>query len=268
MTDSDTTNNPYNVLVATPSYDGKFEVRYVESLLNTISIASAYNIRVLPYFLCYDSLVQRPRNDYFRTAYYENVDALFFIDADIGFNPNDFIKLCKSPLDMVGATYRKKIESEELYAFKCLEKNGKFHITPDANGMLEVAGLGCGFLKLSRKAVKTLFEEESNLYHDASDPSNQKLITKSICECVLAKQGDNTFFISEDIVMCMKWRNLGGKVWLDTNINCSHTGPKSFDSNLQSWLKEWEKKLSINKPSIHLDKFINKFDSDKDFKLI
>ena len=86
-------NEPIKVLVASPGYDGRFDVRFLESITATIFLAAQHNIQVVPVYLCFDSLVQRVRNNYFRIAYNNNFDVLFFIDNDIGWNPQDFVNL-------------------------------------------------------------------------------------------------------------------------------------------------------------------------------
>lgn len=234
-------NEPIKVLLAAPSYDGRFDVRFMDSLINTIALCAQYNIKVFPYHLCYDSLIQRVRNDYFRVAYQSGVDVLFFIDSDIGWNPSDFVKLVLSDKDMIGGTYRKKTDDEELYAFKALGENSEnFAITPDENGILEVNGLGCGFLKLSRNCVKTLFENETGFYINKDDGQNSD-ITKNICECTT---NANNHFVSEDIIMGFKWQQLGGKVYLDTNISLVHVGNKAYTGNVQNWLSNWRSQFA------------------------
>lgn len=225
------------ILIGTPSYDGKVDVRYVDSLLNTLSVAANADIQVLPFFICNDSLVQRARNDIFAIAYNnKNIDQLVFIDSDIGWTPEDFMKIVMNENDMVGATYRKKHDDEELYAFKALEtyKPGEpesYNIVPDSNGILEVRGIGCGFLKLSRKCLDIMWEKEPKYYSD------QRGVIKNIFECIV--NTDNNF-VSEDIHMCEKWRELGGKVYLDTTITCTHTGTKTFNGNVANWLAAWK----------------------------
>lgn len=235
-------NEPITVLLASPSYDGRFDVRFMDSLINTISLCEKQNIKILPYFLCYDSLIQRARNDYFRTAYQSGVDALFFIDSDIGWNPSDFVKLVLSDKHMIGGTYRKKTDEEELYAFKALgNTQDTFQIVPDEYGLMEVAGLGCGFLKISKECVRILFESESKYYTD-SDSSKQDgpRVTKSICDCIV---NENNHFVSEDIIIGYKWMNLGGKVYLDTNIELTHVGNKEYKGSVKNWLADWKRKF-------------------------
>lgn len=231
-------NDIKKVLLATPSYDGRFDVRYVDSLIKTLELCAQNNIKVLPYFLCYDSLIQRARNDYFKVFYNnKELDVLFFIDSDMGWNPNDFIKLVNSDKDMIGATYRKKTDNEELYAFKALgEDENTFEITPDNDGLLKIAGIGYGFLKISRNCADMLFENEPNFYY--GDKNNSADIVKNICECVVNK---NNHFVSEDIIVGYKWRQMGGDVFLDTKIQCSHVGAKDYTGDVQSWLDNWRK---------------------------
>lgn len=238
-------NKVIRVLLATPSYDGRFDVRYVDSLLQTNELCIRNNIQILPYFLCYDSLIQRARNDYFRTAYQTGVDVLFFIDSDIGWNPQDFVKLVLSDKDMIGGTYRKKTDNEELYAFKAVGNTQKdFKIVPDADGLLEVSGLGCGFLKLSRKCIVELFESEKNYYTNDADTGGAMKITKNVCECVI---NSNNNFVSEDIIMGFKWQQLGYKVYLDTNIDLVHVGAKDYTGSVREWLSNWKRRFD-NQP--------------------
>lgn len=241
-------NEPIKVLLAAPSYDGRFDVRFMDSLINTMPLCEQNNIKVLPYFLCYDSLIQRARNDYFRVAYQTGVDVLFFIDSDIGWNPDDFVKLVLSDKDMIGGTYRKKNDEEELYAFKALGENSdNFNILPDENGILEVNGLGCGFLKLSKNCVKMLFENEKSFYISEKEGQQVPELTKNVCECTI---NFNNHFVSEDIIMGFKWQQLGGTVYLDTTIDLIHVGSKAYTGNVQNWLQNWRIKFASQNQNV------------------
>jgi hypothetical protein len=247
-------NTEIKVLLAAPSYDGRFDVRFLDSLISTIQLCNQYNIKILPYFLCYDSLIQRARNDYFLTAYNSEVDVLFFIDSDIGWNPNDFVKLVLSEKDMIGGTYRKKTDEEELYAFKALEKDENFDLNIMNDGLLEVQGLGCGFLKLSKRCIKLLFESEKKYYN------SEKGIVKNICDCIVNK---NNNFVSEDITMGFKWTDLGGKLYLDTTIKLTHVGNKAYTGDVAEWLNNWKIKLQSNKNNARSSEELSKyFDQD------
>lgn len=260
MNNNNYSNKNIRVLLASPSYDGRYDVRYLTSLYQTMIECNKYNITILPYFLCYDSLIQRARNDYFRTAYESKVDVLFFIDSDIGWKAEDFIKLVLSEKDIIGGAYRKKIESEELYAFKVLESSSdnNFNLKADENGILEVFGMGCGFLKLSRKCIEKLWENEKNFYYEEGNQGD-KTVVKNICECTI---NENNNFISEDIIIGAKWIKLGYKLYLDTNINCVHVGNKEYNGNVKSWLENWIKKFENNSLSTINEKLEKYFEED------
>lgn len=247
------------VLIATPSYDGKLDVYYIDSLLNTLSLAEKNNVEVYPLFICYDSLIQRARNDLFKLAYSNDIDNLFFIDGDVGWNPQDFYKLIKSDKDIIGGSYRKKTDNEELYVVKALDKdNSKLNLSVDKYGILEVAGLGCGFMKISRKAMNALWDI-SKPY--TSEKGDTRMVFEVVCE-----DGD---LISEDIYMCKKWRNLGNSIYLDTNITCSHTGAKTFVGDVGKWINSFRKQDQLGaQPTTDLSKYFVKNNDEDDFKVL
>jgi hypothetical protein len=47
---------------------------------------------------------------------------------------------------------------------------------------------------------------------------------------------ENGDLVSEDYVMCNKWKKLGYKVWLDPTITCNHIGIKKFKGDLNKFL--------------------------------
>jgi hypothetical protein len=255
-------NKKYKVIIGTPTYDGKIDIHYIDSLLNTLEQSDKENIEIYPLFICYDSLIQRARNDLFATAYNSSVDALVFIDADIGWNPQDFFKLIKNDKDLIGGSYRKKTDNEELYVVKALdEKDPSLKLEIDKNGIMEVAGLGCGFMKVSRNAITNIWNV-SKPYN--SEKGNNRMVFEVVCE--------NNDLISEDIYFCKKWRNLGNKVYLDTSITCVHAGTKTYTGNVRNWIESFKNKTSEtnSKSTINiLHKFTEQTQNiDDDFKVL
>ena len=47
---------------------------------------------------------------------------------------------------------------------------------------------------------------------------------------------ENGDLISEDFVLCNKWKSLGYKVWIDPTITCNHIGIKKYKGNLNNFL--------------------------------
>jgi len=205
------------VLIATPAYDGRLDVWYTTSLVNSVRIAQDNGIFLHPVFMSYDALVQRARNDLFRLAL--EYDAVIWIDADLEWNPMWIMELLGSDKDVIGGTYRKKTDDAELYTVKTKDLTA-------TDGLIKVDGLGMGFVKMSKKAVQALW--------DASQPyQNEGREGRMICDIQIV----DGQLVSEDNVVTRKLADLGFDIWLDPRMTCCHIGTKKFYGNFEDFAK-------------------------------
>ena len=214
------------VLIGTPSYDGRIDVWFANSLVATVKEAEKKGIHVHAIYTSYDSLVQRARNDLVRLALDGGYDTLFFIDSDVEWEPEWFFRLLERPEPIVGGALVKKFD-EEGYTVKILNKTLKYS---EDKKLLEVDGVGTGFLKVDKFALEELWLASDPYTHDGI---NQRMIFNLLID-------DDGDLISEDYVMCKKWQNLGYKVWLDPTITCNHFGLKKFKGDLNKFLDKQE----------------------------
>ena len=214
------------VLIGTPSYDGRIDVWFANSLVATVKEAEKKGIHVHAIYTSYDSLVQRARNDLVRLALDGGYDTLFFIDSDVEWEPEWFFRLLERPEPIVGGALVKKFD-EEGYTVKILNKTLKYS---EDKKLLEVDGVGTGFLKVDKFALEELWLASDPYTHDGI---NQRMIFNLLID-------DDGDLISEDYVMCKKWQNLGYKVWLDPTITCNHIGIKKFKGDLNKFLDKQE----------------------------
>ena len=209
------------VLIGTPSYDGRIDVWFANSLVATVKEAEKKDIFVHAIYTSYDSLVQRARNSLVKLALDGGYDDLFFIDSDIEWEPEWFFRLLNRPEPGVGGALVKKTDTEG-YTVKILDKTLKYS---SDKKLLEVNGVGTGFLKVSRFALEKLWE--------ASDPYTSEGEKHRMVFDIKVENGE---LISEDYIMCNKWQSLGYKVWLDPTITCNHIGVKKFKGDLNKFL--------------------------------
>ena len=207
------------VLVGTPCYDGRIDVWYVHALMNTIKESYTYDVEIIPMWVSFDALLQRARNDTLHIALSQEYDELFWIDSDIEWTPSDFFKILNYPVDVVGATYPKKSSIEE-YVFNNLKKKDP------TTGLIEVDGLGTGFVKMSRAAMQYLWDV-SDPYVDPKDFIERRMVFDVVIE--------NNGLVSEDIHAFKKLTKGGFKIWLDPDIICNHSGPKKYTGNFANW---------------------------------
>lgn len=219
-----------NVIIGTPAYSGHLDVWYVNSLINTIKLSAEKNVNITPLWVSFDALIQRARNDTIQIAAEGNYDDLIWIDSDIEWKPEWFFKLLDCPQDVVGGTYRKKGDIEEYV----LRKVNNGTIDPETN-LIEVDGLGTGFVKMSRSAVKHLWDV-SDSYIDPKDNKERKMVFDVVVK--------DSRLVSEDIVAFMKLKDAGFKIWLDPTMTCNHTGPYKFKGDFLQWFNNGMKTVS------------------------
>lgn len=211
------------VMLGTPSHDGKVEVVYLHSVLNTVKLCAENNIDVFPFHICYESLLQISRNDIFKAAVQSGVDDLVFVDSDQEWLPEQFLRVLNHPVDFVGCPVVKKGDIES-YNIKCL----KWPIPRDKNtGLLEVDSVGTGFMRLSRRAIEKMWNLGESYDSDKQTGNRNIFETKIV---------DGSFY-SEDVYFCKKWQDSGEKIYLDDEMTCSHVGTKKWSGNFNLWLK-------------------------------
>jgi hypothetical protein len=213
------------VMIGTPCYDGKIDVWHANSLVQTIKMSADLGVEIHPIWLSYDALIQRARNDVVSLMMDMECDDLIWIDADIDWNPTDFFKLLSYPVDVVGGTYRKKGDQEE-YVAKILDPT---RTVDPHTGLIEVEGLGTGFLRMSRKAVQHLWDTSPKYSERGRDIDRRWIFDVQI---------KNADLVSEDIHVCDRLREGGFSVWLDTQITCGHTGIKHFVGDFSAWFTQ------------------------------
>lgn len=206
------------VLVATPCYDGKVDVWYATSIINTVRLAQDSGVFVHPVFMSYDALIQRARNDLFRLAVEGDYDDMIFIDSDMEWDPRWILELLGRAEDVVGGTCRKKTDEQEIYVVKTR------NLTKE-NGLIKVEALGTGFVKISKKAFMALWETSPRYQNEGRE-------SRMVCDVQII---DGQLH-SEDTVMFSKLRGMNFDIWLAPHMTCNHIGTKKFQGNFENYL--------------------------------
>lgn len=208
------------VLIATPSYDGRLDAWYTNSLINTVVLGLQNEIAFQPVFMSYDALIQRSRNDLLEIAFSNDFDHILWIDSDIEWNPEWAVKLILSDKDVIGGTYPKK-SLEEQYTVKSEIKD----FVENDEGLVSVSSLGTGFLKVSKKAFTYLWDISQPYIHNGKE-------NRWVFE---VKVQDNDI-ISEDGLMCQKLKEGGFEIFLDISMTCNHIGTLKYQGNFKAFI--------------------------------
>ncbi len=232
------------VFIATPCFGGLVSQHYMQSILSLIQFASQKGFDAALALLGHDSLITRSRNTL--VSQFLNTPMathLLFIDADISFEAEQVYQMLSFDQDFVAGVYPLKVidwsnaairraatagESFEaapllyvgsLCAGNELQRDGRF-----ATGVY----CGGGFMMLKRQAIDRMIEAyPESRYKSAHAYSNARTeVNYALFDCMIDKE--TNVYVSEDFGFCQKWRDIGGKIWLDTEGRLTHIGAYSF----------------------------------------
>ncbi len=212
------------VFIATPSYDGKLESKYVSSLINTVNLLAREG-HTITWFSNKGALLCRSRNMVVNEFLKSKADKLVFIDSDIIWDAKDFLKLINRPEDLVGGNYLKK--DGATFAVNNIQERC-------SDSIAKIKALPTGFMKIERK-VFSIIETKLNLksYND-----------KGYIPFFQVKYFNN-ISISEDVWFCKQWRKTGGHCYVDLSIKLKHIGEQVFEKDPEVHFSENPKEVAV-----------------------
>lgn len=206
-----------------PCYGGMITEAFFISMLKFMAAANKLGLNFTVDTMVNESLIPRGRNSLVAKflAFEPKSSHLMFVDADIGFEPEEIVKLLLADKDVAGGLYPKKALPIQ-YVVNRIPNSQK------QGNLVEVANLGTGFMCIKREVIEKIIAHRPDLhYADAIgldpkfDPYKYALFDTSIDE-------NTREYLSEDYHFCKLWRSLGGKIWADLSIKLDHTGYYKF----------------------------------------
>ena len=241
--------------IATPNYGGVLCTTYVRSLLGLVNLVYSHGFSMQTRFLDGDSLITRARNrmvaEFMADPRWTH---LFWIDADIGFEPEAALRLLLSGRDVVAGVYPHKIDAwpargldEALPAgstradfearYASFPANLLAHgAQVDGDGFMEVLDAPSGFMLIARRVFDKMAAALPELRY-TPDTAGHPLVREGQGEQsllphyrffdVLAEPG-NGRYLTEDYAFCRRWQSIGGKVHVDARSRLTHQGHKTY----------------------------------------
>jgi len=233
-----------HLFVATPCFGGMVTQCYMQSAIALLQWADRGGHRVSLELLGYDSLITRSRNTLL-AKFLDSATAthLMFIDADIGFELRQVLRMLEFDQDVVGGVYPLKAidwetggrararagEAEETAPLRYVGVPCDGSELEHRNGFITGRFAGAGFLLIKRQALLAMTAAYSHTRylqtHTQAEPdrsANQYALFDPMIE------PDTGHYLSEDFAFCRRWRELGGKIWLDTQGQLTHVGAHEF----------------------------------------
>jgi hypothetical protein len=214
-----------SLLVSVPSHDGKYEAEFVRSLIGTkdlMATAGAY-MEVAELTYCADIALARSR--IFGVFLRSKHTHMLMIDADMGWVPQDVLRLFEHGHDFVCAAGPKKKYPLE-FAFESATEDGQAKpMRTGADGMtFEVTGVGMAFTMITRACA----EKMAAAYGDLTFEVDNGVVEYGVFDPLyLGKKR-----LSEDYSFCRRWTATGGKIHMLPHIRLKHVGPHTFEGCL------------------------------------
>lgn len=250
-----------HIFIATPCYGGQIGEPYFRSMMRLAILCNKFDIKYTISTLANESLITRGRNTLV-SFFMENKDAthLFFIDADIEFNPEDLLRqVAYDKPVVVGAYPKKAINWDSIISAARnpeLDENAQtieghssnyvvnFDFLKDENGnrtpqvqivdnLVRLKDAGTGFMCIKKEVIQQLMDAHPDLKYVNDINVDQKFEPFMYALFDTMIDPESRRYLSEDYMFCRLWQNMGGDVYLDPRTALNHVGHYTFRGNIR-----------------------------------
>lgn len=171
-----------------------------------------------------DSLVSRARNASLANFLESECDYLFTLDDDIALPTDGLSKLLDADKDIVGGLYRLKKpigDETDIKHLMALRLKPGSDLNIGWNEVKEVTYLSNGCIMHKRSFVEQMVKDYPHLkYVQNRTQKDQWALYMPFIY--------NNEYLSEDWAFCQRALDTGHKIWVHTNVLCSHMGMAEF----------------------------------------
>jgi hypothetical protein len=249
-----------HIFIATPCYGGQIGEPYFRSMMRLAILCNKYEIPYTISTLANESLVTRGRNTLV-SFFMENPQAthLFFIDADIEFQPEDLLRMVAYDKPVTVGAYPKKainwdsivnaarnIPSETSETIEGHSSNYvvNFDFLTDENGnrvpqvqivdnLVRLKDAGTGFMCIKKEVIQQMFDAHPEMKYVNDINVDQKFEPFMYALFDTMIDPESRRYLSEDYTFCRLWQNMGGDVYLDPRTALNHVGHYTFRGNIR-----------------------------------
>ena len=229
----------FKLAIATPFYEVKGWSPYISSLVTSIKALEEMKIPWDYFELSGDSYVDRAKNTLVHRFMESDCTHLMMIDSDMSWELEGFLRIIRAALagfELVGAGYPCKNKWDFYGCIPILDQE-----TGEVMGreiedirLLSMACVPGGFICYSRKAFE-MTQPKLNKYQDYVNDINYWEYFKCNIE------PESGIKVGEDVYFQIRYRELGGIVYLEPNATICHWGVKGWVGNYHVHLTETRK---------------------------
>lgn len=225
--------------IATPAYDGKVNSEYALSLAQGMQAMTLYGMNATAAVMGNGAFIDLARNAFVRMFLQTECTHLFFIDADLEFEPHAMAALVGANLPIVAGLYRRRQEPED-YPVRWVnhpEQGGLW--TEDNNRYLMCDRVPTGFMCIRRDVVEAMAADAIKL----NLPGKNEKDTPQLFYTFV---NEDNAFVGEDFAFCEDYRKKYGKpIHVLMDLNFKHGGYRcNFHDYLEKEIDKEQQKMA------------------------
>ena len=233
------------VFVAIASYDGKIDAHLAKALLNEQNLLHVQRWIMGFDVLEHNAIIATARNllvDHFLRDFYTwgpdgserlPYTDLLFIDADVTFERGAIARIVQHDADVVFGCPPMKLD-DECYPFE-FERNAEgYGYHDERNGLIPATFGPAGFLRIRRGVFDRMI----------AAGKAPEVISRNHMGVELERHRaffhvghEGTRYIGEDVWFFERWREAGGRVWLDPELGFEHSGLKRWKGHIGHFIQ-------------------------------
>jgi len=260
-TKSNQPSKPPKIFIATPMFGGQANYMYMISLINLLTALGQKGIHSMFEIAANESLITKARNILVEGFIKSDATHMLFLDADLGFDPQDVIRMIQADKDLIGGQYAKKKINWDVvkrvvqgcpdippHAINAVIAESTFRPIGDQMSFrldepVEVESIATGMMLIRREVFTKMAAElpEIEIVSGGSETMDPKTMTrvtdphrKAHAYFDVSIDPITKAYTSEDFTFCKRWRQLGGQVFLAPWTRTVHVGTYEYVCDLAS----------------------------------
>jgi hypothetical protein len=254
-------NKPPKIFIATPMFGGSANYMYMISLINLLTALGQKGIHSMFEIAANESLITKARNILVEGFLKSDATHMLFLDADLGFDPQDVIRMIEADKDLIGGQYAKKKINWDVvkrvvagvpdippHAINAVIAESTFRPIGDQISFrldqpVEVESIATGMMLIRREVFEKMAKElpEIEIISGGSETMDPKTMTritdphrKAHAYFDVSIDPVSKAYTSEDFTFCKRWRQIGGQVFLAPWTRTVHVGTYEYVCDLAS----------------------------------
>jgi hypothetical protein len=205
------------LLIASPCGDGKYERLYVHSLMGTMQLLKQHGAQVSWMEEIYSSDLVISRNKLFGAFLRSDFTHMLLVDSDQGWKPYDVIRMLMHKRDFIAAAGIRKVFPRSFAVNVTDDFGNSVPLKIEPQTMIaEVSEVGSAFCVVTKAWAERMAAAYQDLQFRGTDDRKEYGIYNPMI--VRGK------YKSEDFAVCHRWRSIGGKLYVLTDVSLDHVG--------------------------------------------